>query len=594
MEISLHKSVLGEESKPSESNGDEESCVEEIVLHQFGAGKGAQDNENQKDSNCSNQGLVVTNMERPSPESESRSSSSTKKDQLDEQLGSTKAEMDEVMEENQRLKMYLDRILQDYRTLQMQYRDVVQREATTKSPHRSDHDLIGAPADHEVIDLNLAMSSIDRKGEPRKTPKINDNEIGDDKQGLSLGLDCKFGLPEKSPVIENSVEEVKEEAGETWPPKGVKNGRDGGGEDEISQQNPTKRARVSVRVRCDTPTMNDGCQWRKYGQKISKGNPCPRAYYRCTVAPSCPVRKQVQRCAEDMSILITTYEGTHNHPLPISATAMASTTSAAASMLMSGSSTSGTGPSSSSSITTAANLHGLNFYLSDNSRTKPAFYLPNPSISPSYPTITLDLTSSSSSSASPHLNRLGSSVNNNNFVPRYSTTNLNFSSLESSNYNNATLNYGQQQQINRNQNSASLSFGSQPYETLYQSYLQRTMSNPNPNPNQQNLGPDTIAAATKAITSDPSFQTVLAAALTSIIGGNHNAAEKSSGCDAFPILSSFPPTSNSNKCAPNFMNKSSSSSSSQQPGLTLISPPFPFSSSNKSKSNSPADHRDHV
>ncbi|KAL9239720.1 hypothetical protein vseg_014014 [Gypsophila vaccaria] len=57
----------------------------------------------------------------------------------------------------------------------------------------------------------------------------------------------------------------------------------------------------------------DDYSWRKYGQKPIKGSPHPRGYYKCSTVRGCPARKHVERCLEEPSMLIVTYEGDHSH-----------------------------------------------------------------------------------------------------------------------------------------------------------------------------------------------------------------------------------------------------------------------------------------
>ncbi|KAM3754630.1 hypothetical protein ACB098_03G180500 [Castanea mollissima] len=77
--------------------------------------------------------------------------------------------------------------------------------------------------------------------------------------------------------------------------------------------------RIIVQTTSEVDLLDDGYRWRKYGQKVVKGNPYPRSYYKCTTV-GCNVRKHVERASSDPKAVITTYEGKHNHDIPAAKT----------------------------------------------------------------------------------------------------------------------------------------------------------------------------------------------------------------------------------------------------------------------------------
>lgn len=79
---------------------------------------------------------------------------------------------------------------------------------------------------------------------------------------------------------------------------------------------PGKKPKFVVHAAGDIGISSDGYRWRKYGQKMVKGNPHPRNYYRCTSA-GCPVRKHIESAIDNTNALIITYKGVHDHDMPV-------------------------------------------------------------------------------------------------------------------------------------------------------------------------------------------------------------------------------------------------------------------------------------
>nr|QRX38914.1 transcription factor WRKY17 [Lilium regale] len=108
------------------------------------------------------------------------------------------------------------------------------------------------------------------------------------------------------------------------PPRKKCSGREEGGSAKCASGGRCHCSKRKLRVKrsikvaaisnklADIPS--DDYSWRKYGQKPIKGSPHPRGYYKCSSMRGCPARKHVERCLEEPSMLVVTYEGDHNHP----------------------------------------------------------------------------------------------------------------------------------------------------------------------------------------------------------------------------------------------------------------------------------------
>ncbi|EMS45972.1 putative WRKY transcription factor 38 [Triticum urartu] len=64
-----------------------------------------------------------------------------------------------------------------------------------------------------------------------------------------------------------------------------------------AQEHTKKKSRIGMRTDYTYAPYHDGFQWRKYGQKVIRGNAFPRCYYRCTYHQDhgCSASKHVEQ-----------------------------------------------------------------------------------------------------------------------------------------------------------------------------------------------------------------------------------------------------------------------------------------------------------
>lgn len=143
-----------------------------------------------------------------------------------------------------------------------------------------------------------------RQTEPNDNPRLSVAALGDSVKD--------------SPLLSNRM---KDDVDNDDRPGSKRRKKDNFNAIASPMEKPTGEHRV-VQTLSEVDFVNDGYRWRKYGQKLVKGNPNPRNYYRCSNS-GCPAKKHVERASHDPKLVITTYEGRHDHDMPPSRTVTA-------------------------------------------------------------------------------------------------------------------------------------------------------------------------------------------------------------------------------------------------------------------------------